>query len=369
MARVPFSRFRPRGRGFVARTGTGRRVFVSRLLPSGDPRGRAAPFGWRNIAAALARRGAAEARINGWLLVCAARRIPHRIIPRGTASPVYVPALYERIALHEIAAFERERPPLFPQAPPRRHFGPILCFFLLLFVWHGLRFHWFAFPPPPSSLFPALPGAWAERFGLDVFKVWFSGEWWRCATALTLHTDGTHLAGNLLFGLFFLFPLCRRTGAGLGLFLTILAGILGNAGNAAFRGVPMISMGFSTALFGAIGGLCLLAGADALRPPAGALRRQPLSLFSPRISRLLFPIAAGLALLGFLGGGAEERTDYAAHIAGFCAGLVLAALLLPLDAFLRGLSPRREAAAQVFLGLLPLLLLCLAWGRALAASP
>jgi membrane associated rhomboid family serine protease len=347
---------------------------LSRLLPLGDPRRRAAaPYGWRNIAAPLARQGsgrrlgASETRINGWLLVCAARKIPHRILPRGTASRLYVPALYERIALQEITAFERERPPVFTRTPAREHSGLILCFFLLLLGWHGLRFHWPVSVALSSPPFPVLPAAWAEGFGLDIFKVWFSGEWWRCATALTLHTDGAHLAGNLVFGLFFSLPLCRRIGTGLGLLMIIMAGILGNAGNVAFRDAPMISMGFSTALFGAVGGLCALTGADALRGPFAADGLHP-SLSGPRFSRLFFSIAAGLALLGFLGGGAEARTDYTAHIAGFCAGLLLAVPVFPLDAFLRGLSPRRETAAQAFLGLLALLVLCLAWGYALLIS-
>ena len=372
MAHIPFVRFRPRSGSFPAvRTRTGQCLLWSRLLPSGDPRRlTAVPPSWRNIAVALARKVPAqemtEARVNGWLLVCAARKIPHWIIPRGAASRLYVPALYERIALHEIRAFEQERPPVFPRPPARKHFGPILFFFLLLAGWHGLRFHWFGFALLPAPAFPALPEAWAERFGLDIFRVWFSGEWWRCATALTLHTEGAHLAGNLVFGLFFLLPLCRRAGAGLGLFLAVLAGILGNAGDVAFRDAPMISMGFSTALFGAVGGLCALTGADALRfsPPEGG-QRPPLSLFSPQFTRFFFYIAAGLALLGCLGGGAEAHTDYAAHIAGFCAGLILAVPLLPLDVFLRRLPSRREAAVQNLLAGLSLLLLGLAWVYAL----
>ena len=373
--RNPLIRFRPKGRGFAlsARTGTGRRVPLFRLLPAGDPRRQAeVPPAWRNIAATLARRSLSregrltEARINGWLLVCSARKIPHRIIPQGTASLLYVPALYERIALHEITAFERERPPVFSRAPARERAGLILCFFLLLAGWHGLRFHWFPSVSLPSPLFPVLSGAWAEHFGLDIFRVRFYGEWWRCATALTLHTDGAHLAGNLLFGIFFFFLLCRRIGTGPGLFLAVLAGIIGNAGNVVFRDAPAISLGFSTALFGAVGGLCALAGMDALRASSGG---SPASLFSQRFRGFFFSLAAGLALLGFLSGGGEERTDYAAHVAGFCAGLTLAFPVFLLDAFLRGLSPRAKAAARALLAALSLLLLILAWAWALGGSP
>jgi membrane associated rhomboid family serine protease len=374
MARIPFRRFRPgiRGPALAARTGSGRRVALFRLLQL-DERRTTVPLGWRNIAAALLRqnpgpgaRPPAQARINGWLLVCAAVKIPHLFLPRGPSSRLYVPALYERIALREIGAFERERPPVFFQAPLRERPWLICCFFLLLFAWHALRFHWLAFVSLPAPLFPFPPSAWAERFGLDIFKVWFSGEWWRCATALTLHTDGAHLAGNLLFGLLFSLPLCRRTGAGLGLLLIVLAGLCGNALNVAFRHGPMISLGFSTALFGAVGGLGYLAGADALggSSPGGD---PPPPLSGRRLAGLFWPLAAGMALLGFLGGGAEERTDYAAHIAGFGAGFLLAIPTLPLEVLLRGLSPGREAAVQILLGLGAVLTLCLAWVYALAA--
>jgi membrane associated rhomboid family serine protease len=114
--------------------------------------------------------------------------------------------------------------------------------------------------------------------------------------------------------------------------------------------------------------LCGLTGADALRDPSPeGGRYRPVSLFSPRFTRLFFYIAAGLALLGFLGGGAEAQTDYAAHVWGFCAGLALAVPILPLDVFLRGLSPRQEAVFQAFLAIFALSLLFLAWICALAA--
>jgi membrane associated rhomboid family serine protease len=272
-----------------------------------------------------------------------------------------VPALYENMALHEITAFERERPGLRQEVPARGISPLIPACFLLLAFWHGLRFHWFPFDLP-APLFPAPAGDWAERFGLDIYRVWFSGQWWRCATALTLHADGVHLAGNIVFGLLFLPALCRRAGTGLGLALALLAGILGNAADVALRDAPRISLGFSTALFGSLGSLCGLMGADALRLASAGER---LSLFGPKGGLLLPPLAAGLALLGFLGGGAEARTDYAAHVGGFCAGLILAAALLPLDALLRRLAPGREKAVQALLAVLALALFPLAWCLAL----
>ena len=308
-----------------------------------------------------------EARINGWLLVLAAKKIPHRLFPQGITSRLYVPPVYEGVALHEIRAFERERPqPVF--APPSRdHAGLILALFLLLAFWHGLRFHWFSFslPTPP---FPALSGDWPARFGLDVVRVRGMGEWWRCVTALTLHADAEHLLGNAVFGMFFFFPLCRRAGIGVGFFLAICAGVLGNGVNALFKEAGVVSIGFSTALFGALGSLCALAALDAVRfqlrerGHEGAPRPHPVTRTA---RRFLFYTGAGLALLGFLGGGAEARTDYAAHIWGFCAGVGLAVLFHPLDLALRNLSGRVENSVQAFLALAGAGILALGWMFAL----
>ena len=160
------------------------------------------------------------------------------------------------------------------------------------------------------------PDYWLTRGGLDVYRVRVLGEWWRTATALTLHADSLHLFSNLLFGAPFLILIARRLGLGLALGLTLLAGIMGNTLNALYRPLDHTSVGFSTSLFGMVGILC----ADiAVRDNGHGFKR-----------RVLLPLAAGLALLAMLG--AEgERTDYAAHIfgllSGFGLGLVASSIL------------------------------------------
>jgi membrane associated rhomboid family serine protease len=315
------------------------------------------PF-WRSLAPSLAGDARVpEIRLNHWLLVLEAKKIPYIFSPKGDRPRLYVSPLHEWAALHEIRAFEQERhlPAFVP--PASGNLRGVLLALSLLFIWHGLRMRWFG-PALPAPPFPAQPSAWPAAFGLDVYRFRELHEFWRSATALTLHSDGEHLLGNLAFGALFLGLLCRRAGLGLGIALTLAAGCLGNVANALTREAHVLSIGFSTALFGALGGLCCLACADIY----GHQRRYPqasgLALELGR--RLALPLAAGLALLGMLGGGGEANIDYPAHIWGFCAGVLVALCALPLDRALRQCSGVRRHLAQS-------LLLALALGGMVAA--
>jgi len=326
-----------------------------------------APHFWRSLSFRLAGKSEVpEGRLNGWILVLTAKKIAHHYFPAGRSPRLYVPPVQEEAALHEIRAFEAERPmPLF--VPPARHnVGGVLFFLFLLLCWHALRWNWYglALPSPP---FPATAQEWAPAFGMDMYRFRALHELWRAITALTLHADDTHLFGNIGFGLLFLIPLCRRAGLGLGIALALLAGIFGNACNSLFKGANVISIGFSTALFGAVGALCALAAADTFRHMrrfAHLQKPTTISLFS-LIRRLLLPVAAGIALLGFLGGGHEIKTDYSAHILGFCFGVLTAALALPLERRIFALSPAGQERAQIMLLLGAFGLLISAWAYAL----
>ena len=326
-----------------------------------------APDFWRPLTPRLAGTDAVpEGRLNGWLLVLAAKKIAYRYFPSGSSPRLYVPPMQEEAALHEIRAFEAERPiPLF--VPPASHnTGGVLFFLFLLLCWHALRWNWhgLALPSPP---FPISPEAWAPAFGLDMYRFRALHELWRAITALTLHADDAHLFGNLGFGLLFLIPLCRRAGLGLGLLLALLAGIFGNACNSLFKGANVISIGFSTSLFGAVGALCALTAADTFRHMQrfahlpGAVRPSIFSL----IRRLFLPLAAGMALLGFLGGGGEAKTDYTAHILGFCCGVLITAAALPLERRIFALPQAGQQHVQALLLISALALLVSAWVYAL----
>lgn len=133
------------------------------------------------------------------------------------------------------------------------------------------------------------------------------GEWWRVATALTLHADRAHLAGNVVFGSFFGFFVAQYCGTGVGWAAIVLAGSAGNALNALAQPADHLSVGASTAVFAALGILAALVWRR------GFLRNTPW--------RVRFaPIFASIALLAYTGT-AGENTDLGAHLFGFGAGL------------------------------------------------
>ena len=331
------------------------------------------PRYWRSLTPLLScGQAVPEQRLNGWLLVLEAKKIPHVFIPGGKYPPVYVPPMYEGVALHEIQAVERERPvPIFVP-PARENRAGVLLFLLLLVIWHGLRWGWFSvhLPSPP---FPLAAEDWAGRFGLDVYRARVLHEWWRAVTALTLHADTQHIFSNAIFGLFFFVPLCRRAGLGLGLALALAGGIFGNIGNALTREAHVISLGFSTALFGAMGSLCALSAADVVRhylrfahmDGSGGPSGDAFGLAITLVRRLSLPLASGMALLGILGGGGEVRTDYAAHIWGFCCGIICTAAALPGERALFALPKAKQTAVQMGLLLASLAVVAGAWGYAL----
>jgi len=172
-----------------------------------------------------------------------------------------------------------------------------------------------------------------------------TGEWWRAVTALSLHADTLHLAGNMVFGLIFGFLAGAALGWGPALSGMVFAGALGNALNAVFRDPGHTSVGASTAVFATVGILSVLAWK---RRRAGINRWVPL--------------AGGVALLAFLGMDGE-RTDIFAHLAGFASGGLFGLLFAVLEG--RALLARWHKHA---LGVAAILFFALAWALALAAG-
>ena len=158
------------------------------------------------------------------------------------------------------------------------------------------------------------------------------GEWWRTITALSLHGDVVHLAGNLLFGALFGVMLAQSVGAGSAWLTFVVAGGIGNGINAWWQWPTHSAIGASTGVFGLLGAQV---ACDWMR--RGRLRLHPMRRWAP--------IIMGLALLAWFGGSGERqvnpgdvanglrdvselrRVDIAAHIFGFGAGLGLGAVL------------------------------------------
>ena len=158
---------------------------------------------------------------------------------------------------------------------------------------------------------PEAGDAWYHTGSASAERI-LRGEWWRTVTSLTLHADVPHLLANVLSCALFATVVGRSVGPGTGAWLILLSGAIGNALTAFVHGSDHVSVGASTAVFGAVG---LLSG-EAL------ISRRRLGL---RGNRAWAPIVAALALFSMLGTGGE-RTDLLAHVLGLASGLVLGIL-------------------------------------------
>ena len=278
-----------------------------------------------------------------WSFVLGAVNIPSIIEFEQHSWVVKVSPVHAKRALQEIAAYveeENDWPPNRPapkvqklvfskyQPPTILMMGALVAFYLFTGPW-SLKSGWF------------VNGAVSGRQILE------NGEWWRLVTALTLHADVMHIFGNVLIGGVLVHFLCRLLGNGLGWFLILLSGILGNFLNVFLRGYMHNSVGFSTAIFGTIG---ILAGYQAVRKRTTAARD------------ILLPLAAGGGLLALLGTGGQ-RTDLGAHFFGLLVGIALGAALVFLPAQ-RILVTRTTLQSVLFVA--TLLIIQLSWWLAMA---
>ncbi|HMN01349.1 MAG TPA: rhomboid family intramembrane serine protease [Geobacter anodireducens] len=242
---------------------------------------------------------AQDARL--WALVLEARYVPVRIEQNGAGWRVLVPAPAFARALREVRLFEEENsnwpPPLPPVRPLEENTLSTLSVLLLLAMFHNLTRFGVTLPGHAST-------DWFDLGNANAASI-LDGQWWRAVTALTLHADASHLAGNLAIGGFIAVLLCRELGAGLSWALLLGSGILGNLTNAYLQLPAHRSVGASTAVFGAVG---IFAALSAMRYIHHPNRRG------------LIPASAGLALLAALGT-ESEPTDLVAHLFAFLWGI------------------------------------------------
>jgi len=193
----------------------------------------------------------------------------------------------------------------------------------------------------------AIPGL--KDLGMNSSEgVFQNGEWWRIVTAITLHADLAHLAGNLLGIALFTYLCCRYMGNGLAWFLIVLVASFANLTNAYIRlGEPFFSLGASTAVFAALG---LLAGF-----PVGTF----LKTRDPMQNRdWLIPFFGGCILFAWMGGG-EFPTDVMGHVLSFVFGTVVA-----IGIAWTGLHSKLNALYQKLLLLITWVLLIASWAMA-----
>ncbi len=231
--------------------------------------------------------------------VLTALRVPYRIEREGDERRIEVRTGDRDFANEQLELYSRESanwPP--PRPEPRRDSVPtmtLIAFNLFMLMAFGLQAR-------------LDRGGLVEAAGasVDIFR---QGEWWRAFSALFLHADEAHLFGNLLAGSFFLALLVPRLGQW-GTWLGIaLAGFGGNALNALlYDRVGRLSIGFSTAVFGALG---IWTGFELM---SRSLSFSGVALWR----RILVPVGAGVFILAFWG--SSEESDYMAHFWGFLVG-------------------------------------------------
>jgi membrane associated rhomboid family serine protease len=185
-------------------------------------------------------------------------------------------------------------------------------------------------------------GAFIKTYGLAVYEV-LHGELYRTVTSLFIHADTLHLAGNVLGIALFCTAVCQITGPGVGWLMILLTGLGGNLMNALLYKSHHLSVGSSTAVFGAVGILAGYQFFKKLRPPG-------------RRHKAWLPLAGGLALLAFLGAG--KHSDLTGHLFGFLVGIVVGVLY----AFLA--SRPGGKLCQVSSLAIALMLVVIAWTRA-----
>lgn len=228
-------------------------------------------------------------------LVLEAVAIPHRLIRLGGAWQLLVPTAAADSARHQLACFEDENrhwpppPPLAPVFPWAGHQPPTLLLMGALLVFYGVTGPWREGNP------------WFVGGASDARLILDHGEWWRLFTSLTLHAGPVHVLSNFLVGAVLVHFLCKTLGSGLGWVVLLAGGGFANYLNILFRAGDHQSVGFSTAVFVAVGALC-------------GLRFTARSRLG-----LLLPLGGGAGLLALLGAGGE-RTDLGAHFWGLAVG-------------------------------------------------
>jgi membrane associated rhomboid family serine protease len=242
-------------------------------------------------------------RADEWAVVLAAAAIPHWLRRRIDGWALIVPPDDADTALATLAAYDQENAAVDPVAGgaagrggPLSIAGPVVSLLLIGF---------YAITGPRAGASP-----WFERGSADASRI-LAGEWWRAITALTLHADPPHLLGNAVALAGLGTAVCWSLGQGVGLWLLLLAGVGGNLLTAAVHGGGHVSVGASTAVFGAIG---ILAALRILTPARVGSRA--------RTSWIV--VAASLALLALLGTGVHA--DVLAHLFGVVVGGGLGAL-------------------------------------------
>jgi rhomboid protease GluP len=235
-------------------------------------------------------------------LVLEAMAIPHRVVPTEAGFALMVPPRMVAPAIAALDAHEREAAEGPPREVPVPDHGPS-------FVGVAMTITLIAFFVVSGPRAGADAQGWFRQGSAVAQKIVHEHEPWRVVSALCLHADAMHVAGNAVASLIFVTALGRWLGPGIALLVTLLAGATGNLLTAYLYSTTHNSVGASTSTFGALG---VLGGLQFVR----RFRNAAVG----RFRRGLLGIAAALGLLAMLGMG--ERSDVVAHMTGLGSGAI-----------------------------------------------
>lgn len=261
-------------------------------------------------------------------LVLTAVSIPCQLIEDDTGFALLVEAGQSAQAAEQLRRYDEENPPV--QRPRYRHLDrlnplPGVAGYVLVVLGVG----WLAG-------FGAFGENWLLQGRVDGQAI-RAGEWYRALTALTLHADVSHLAGNLVFGAIFGSFAGRYAGYGVAWVVIVVAAAAANLANTLLLDATHRSIGASTAVFAALG----LSAGFAWRARVFA---------DGRWTSRAGPVIAGLALLMYSGTG-DGNTDIGAHLLGFLSGFTGGVLLVRWQQRLENGRLQRRAAAAAILSI------------------
>jgi membrane associated rhomboid family serine protease len=230
-----------------------------------------------------------------WALVLAAAGIGYRLAERDGRFVLAVAAADAPAADAALCAFDAEAPA--KPVPPAPDAGASALGILSAI---GLGAMFLVTGPSDGG------SRWFEAGAASAERI-VAGQWWRALTALTLHADLLHLAGNVVASLIFVSAVGRWLGGGLGALVILAAAAAANLLTAAVHHTGFVSVGASTATFAALG---LVAGLQVVRRLRGEARRYA-----------WVPLGAGLGLYAMLGVG--PGADTYAHLFGLAFGAAI----------------------------------------------
>ena len=226
----------------------------------------------------VVRTTARRREVDEWALVLSAAAIPHRVEGAPGLWRIVVASDDASRAAAALDAFEREEAKGPMASLAVAEWGP---------TWAGVAMAAMLVLVDRLARAPGAGGRWLRSGSANAVRL-LHGEPWRAVTALTLHADASHLLGNAVAGALLATMVCRLVGPGIGAWLVLSSGALGNVATA-FVTAPHDAIGASTAVLGAVG---VLSGLAVVRARHGPGVR----------GRAWVALGAGLALLAMLAG-------------------------------------------------------------------